>query len=162
VPDAHDKSKRHAPMMLTTDLSLKVDPISSRSRSPQAGSLADALPRWFKRSTATWVPARYLGPVGPGAAAVAVSPPEHRLVSEGTSRPSSASPPVGHRPDFSTAWNTAASFHGTKAWRCNGTVLAPRRLGGSGRPAVKVLKTLEQIRRTSTAHPAARKFRLPI
>jgi catalase-peroxidase len=49
VPDAHDPSKRHAPMMLTTDLSMKVDPTSSRRRSPRRGTSC---------CTATWDPWR--------------------------------------------------------------------------------------------------------
>ena len=68
VPDAHDPSKRHAPMMLTTDLALKVDPVygpitqallreprrSSPTRSPRPGTSC---------CTATWGPvSRYLGP----------------------------------------------------------------------------------------------------
>lgn len=60
VPDAHDPSKRHAPMMLTTDLSLRVDPIYApiaKRFHENPDQLADAFARaWFKLFTATWAP----------------------------------------------------------------------------------------------------------
>ena len=52
VPDAHDPSKRHAPMMLTTDLSLKLDPIYgpiAKRFHENPDQLADAFARaWYK------------------------------------------------------------------------------------------------------------------
>jgi catalase-peroxidase len=70
VPDAHDPAKRHAPMMLTSDLALRMDPayekISRRFLAdPQA--LADAFARaWFKLTHRDMGPrARYLGPLVP-------------------------------------------------------------------------------------------------
>ncbi len=67
VPDAHDKSKRHAPMMLTTDLSLKMDPIYApiaKRFHENPDQLADAFARaWFKLLHRDMGPrARYLGP----------------------------------------------------------------------------------------------------
>jgi catalase-peroxidase len=67
VPDAHDPSKRHAPMMLTTDLSLKVDPIYApiaKRFHENPDQLADAFARaWFKLLHRDMGPrARYLGP----------------------------------------------------------------------------------------------------
>jgi catalase-peroxidase len=70
VPDAHDASKRHAPMMLTTDLALRVDPIYEQIarhyyENPQefAAGFAKA---WFKLTHRDMGPlARYLGPLVP-------------------------------------------------------------------------------------------------
>src|SRR5229473_1152071 len=66
VPDAHDKSKRHAPMMLTTDLALKVDPIYApiaKRFYENPKELADAFARaWFKLLHRDMGPRpRYLG-----------------------------------------------------------------------------------------------------
>src|SRR5437899_7511444 len=88
VPDAHDPSKRHAPMMLTTDLSLRVDPIYApiaRRFHENPNQLADAFARaWFKllhrdlgpraRSLGPWVAAPQLwqDPVPDGAHELAV------------------------------------------------------------------------------------------
>ncbi len=70
VPDAHDKSKKHAPIMFTTDLALKMDPnyakISQRfHENPQ--EFADAFAKaWFKLTHRDMGPhARYLGPLVP-------------------------------------------------------------------------------------------------
>ena len=68
MPDAHDPSKRHAPVMLTTDLALRMDPIygshlaSASTRTPT--EFADAFARaWYKLTHRDMGPiARYLGP----------------------------------------------------------------------------------------------------
>ena len=70
VPDAHDPSKRHAPSMLTTDLSLRFDPAYeriSRRFMQHPDELADAFARaWFKLTHRDMGPrARYLGPEVP-------------------------------------------------------------------------------------------------
>ena len=70
VPDAHDPSKRHAPMMLTTDLALKVDPIYetiARRFHEHPDQLAEAFAKaWFKLTHRDMGPrARYLGPLVP-------------------------------------------------------------------------------------------------
>src|SRR5262245_61521051 len=70
VPDAHDKSKRHAPTMLTTDLSLRLDPAYekiSRRFLKNPKDFADAFARaWFKLTHRDMGPrARYLGPEVP-------------------------------------------------------------------------------------------------
>ncbi len=67
VPDAHDKSKRHAPMMLTTDLSLRMDPIYgpiAKRFHENPDQLADAFAKaWFKLLHRDMGPrSRYLGP----------------------------------------------------------------------------------------------------
>ncbi len=70
VPDAHDPSKSHAPTMLTTDLSLRMDPVYdqiSRRFLENPDELADAFARaWFKLTHRDMGPiARYLGPEVP-------------------------------------------------------------------------------------------------
>ncbi|MDE0701735.1 MAG: catalase/peroxidase HPI [Acidimicrobiaceae bacterium] len=70
VPDAHDPSKRHSPIMLTTDLSLRYDPIYepiSRRFLEYPGQFADAFARaWFKLTHRDMGPvSRYLGPEVP-------------------------------------------------------------------------------------------------
>ena len=70
VPDAHDPSKTHAPMMLTTDLSLRMDPIYepiSRRFYENPDELADAFARaWYKLTHRDMGPvSRYLGPEVP-------------------------------------------------------------------------------------------------
>jgi catalase-peroxidase len=70
VPDAHDSSKRHAPAMLTTDLSLRFDPVYekiSRHFYENPSAFADAFARaWFKLTHRDMGPrARYLGPEVP-------------------------------------------------------------------------------------------------
>ena len=70
VPDAHDSSKRHAPAMLTTDLSLRFDPVYekiSRRFYENPAAFADAFARaWFKLTHRDMGPrARYLGPEVP-------------------------------------------------------------------------------------------------
>jgi len=88
VPDAHDKTKRHAPIMFTTDLSLKFDPsyraISERFRAnPQ--EFADAFARaWFKLTHRDMGPrTRYLGPDVPAQELIwqdPVPPVDHALI----------------------------------------------------------------------------------
>src|SRR6185437_6351745 len=70
VPDAHDAAKRHAPVMLTTDLSLRMDPVYeklSRRFLKHPDELADAFARaWFKLTHRDMGPrARYLGKLVP-------------------------------------------------------------------------------------------------
>jgi catalase-peroxidase len=70
VPDAHDPSKRHAPMMFTTDLALRLDPIYapiSKRFHENPEELADAFARaWFKLTHRDMGPrSRYLGPLVP-------------------------------------------------------------------------------------------------
>src|SRR4029078_7370886 len=70
IPDAHDKSKKHVPMMLTTDLSWRMDPAYekiSRRFHEHPEQFADAFARaWFKLTHRDMGPrARYLGPLVP-------------------------------------------------------------------------------------------------
>jgi catalase-peroxidase len=160
VPDAHDPKKRHAPMMLTTDLSLKLDPIYApiaKRFHENPKELADAFARaWFKLLHRDMGPrARYLGPWVPAPQLWQDPIPavDHALVGEkdvaALKRKILAS--GVSLPDLvSTAWNAAASFRGTdKRGGANGgrIRLAPQRDWESNEPArlQKVLKALEKI-----------------
>jgi catalase-peroxidase len=160
VPDAHDPKKRHAPMMLTTDLSLKMDPIYApitKRFHENPDQLADAFARaWFKLLHRDMGPrARYLGPWVPEPQLWQDPLPEvdHELVGEqdiaalkrkilgsGLSIPELVS----------TAWNAASSFRGTdKRGGANGARirLAPQKDWEANEPPrlAKVLKALEHI-----------------
>ena len=160
VPDAHDPSTRHAPMMLTTDLSLKVDPIYApivKRFHDNPDQLADAFARaWFKLLHRDMGPrARYLGPWVPEPQLWQDPVPavDHELVGEqdvaalkrkildsGLSIPDLVS----------TAWNAAASFRGTdKRGGANGARirLAPQKDWEANEPArlSAVLTVLERI-----------------
>jgi catalase-peroxidase len=160
VPDAHDRSKRHAPAMLTTDLSLKVDPIYgpiAKRFHEHPDQLEDAFAKaWFKLLHRDMGPrSRYLGPWVPGPQLWQDPVPEvdHALIGE---------PDVAALkreildsglsiPDLvSTAWGAAASFRRTdKRGGANGgrIRLLPQRNWASNEPARlgKVLETLERI-----------------
>jgi catalase-peroxidase len=160
VPDAHDPSKRHAPMMLTTDLSLKVDPIYgpiAKRFHENPGELADAFARaWFKLLHRDMGPRpRYLGPWVPEPQLWQDPVPEvdHPLVGEqdvaALKRQILASG-LSIPELVSTAWSAAASFRGTdKRGGANGgrIRLAPQKDWESNEPIrlAKVLKTLEKI-----------------
>jgi catalase-peroxidase len=162
VPDAQDPSKRHAPTMLTTDLSLRMDPIygpiTKRFRE-NPGQLADAFARaWFKLLHRDMGPrSRYLGPWVPKPQLWQDPVPEvdHRLIGKqdvaALKRKILASG-LSISDLVSTAWNAAASFRGTdKRGGANGARirLAPQRDWEANEPArlAKVLKTLERIQR---------------
>ncbi|MFH0343433.1 MAG: catalase/peroxidase HPI [Chromatiales bacterium] len=91
VPDAHDPSKRHAPMMLTTDLALKVDPIYApiaKRFYENPDQLADAFARaWYKLLHRDMGPvARYLGPWVPSEQLLFQDPVpavDHPLIDDG-------------------------------------------------------------------------------
>ena len=160
VPDAHDPSKRHAPMMLTTDLALKVDPVYgpiSKRFHENPDQLADAFRRaWFKLLHRDMGPrSRYLGPWVPEPQLWQDPVPEvdHELIGEQDIAAlkrqildSSLSIPEL----VSTAWNAAASFRGTdKRGGANGARirLAPQKDWEANEPAqlARVLESLERI-----------------
>ena len=163
VPDAHDPSQRHAPMMATTDLSLKFDPayapIAKRFYE-HPDEFADAFARaWFKLTHRDMGPlARYLGPEVPAEALVWQDPvPEvdHDLIDDGdvaALKTSILSSGLSIPELVSTAWASAATFRGTdKRGGANGARirLAPQKDWDVNQPAQlgKVLRVLETIQR---------------
>ena len=162
VPDAHDPSKRHAPIMFTTDLSLKVDPeyrkIAKRfQENPEAFERAFAR-AWFKLTHRDMGPrARYLGPDVPEEPLIWQDPiPEsdHRLADEGdVQRLKAAVLASGLTvPELvRAAWASASTFRDTdKRGGANGARirLAPQKDWAANDPEelAKVLGTLERIR----------------
>jgi catalase-peroxidase len=160
VPDAHDPSKRHAPMMLTSDLALKLDPIYepiARRFHENPDQLADAFAKaWFKLLHRDMGPiSRYLGPWVPEPQLWQDPVPEvdHELIGDediaalrGKILASGLSIPQL----VSTAWASAASFRGTDMrGGANGARirLAPQRDWELNEPAelANVLQTLEGI-----------------
>jgi catalase-peroxidase len=162
VPDAHDPSKTHAPMMFTTDLALKVDPIYAPiaerfHEDPQAFAVAFAK-AWFKLTHRDMGPAsRYLGPEVPAEPEIWQDPlpsVDHALldardVAALKSRILASGLTVSQL--VSTAWASASTFRGTdKRGGANGARirLAPQKDWPVNQPAelAKVLTTLEQVR----------------
>ena len=160
VPDAHDPSKRHAPMMLTTDLSLRLDPIYepiARRFHENPDQLADAFAKaWYKLLHRDMGPVtRYLGPWVPEPQLWQDPIPavDHDLIGDGDvaalkgkilESGLSISQLVG------TAWASAATFRGTdKRGGANGARvrLAPQKDWDANDPTelAKVLQTLEGI-----------------
>jgi catalase-peroxidase len=160
VPDAHDEARRHAPTMLTTDLSLKVDPIYApiaKRFLDNPDQLADAFARaWFKLLHRDMGPrARYLGPWVPEPQLWQDPVPDvdHELIGEqdiAALERKILDSGLAIADLVSTAWNAAASFRGTdKRGGANGgrIRLAPQKDWEANEPArlAVVLKTLEQI-----------------
>ena len=161
VPDAHDPSKRHAPMMLTTDLALRVDPIYgpiAKRFHENPDQLADAFAKaWYKLLHRDMGPvSRYLGPWVPEPQLWQDPVPavDHELIGDaGHRRPQGARSSPRACPSRSwsrTAWASAASFRGTdKRGGANGARirLAPQKDWEVNEPAelAKVLQALEQI-----------------
>jgi len=161
VPDAHEPSKRHAPSMLTTDLSLRFDPgyeKISRRFHENPDQLADAFARaWFKLTHRDMGPrARYLGPEVP-AEEMAWQDPipavNHKLISKqdiASLKGKILASGLSVSQLVSTAWGSASTFRGSdKRGGANGARirLAPQRDWEVNQPTelAKVLKTLEGI-----------------
>jgi len=160
VPDAHDPSKRHAPVMLTTDLALRQDPIYgpiTKRFLDNPDQLADAFARaWYKLLHRDMGPvSRYLGPWVPEPQLWQdpVPPVDHELIGASdiaSLKDKVLSSGLSIQQLVSTAWAAAASFRGTdKRGGANGARirLAPQRDWEVNNPAdlATVLKTLEEI-----------------
>ncbi len=162
VPDAHDPSKRHTPVMLTTDLALRMDPIYepiSRRFYEHPDAFADAFARaWFKLTHRDMGPvSRYLGSEVPDEQLIWQDPVpavDHDLVDEqdiaALKRKILASG-LSVSQLVSTAWAAASTFRDSdKRGGANGARirLAPQKDWEVNNPAelATVLKTLEQIR----------------
>jgi catalase-peroxidase len=163
VPDAHDKSKRHAPIMFTTDLSLKVDPSYAKIskhflENPEAFS--DAFSRaWFKLTHRDMGPiTRYLGPMVPSEQLLWQDPipaVDHELIGEQEVAALKArilASGLSISQLVRTAWASAATFRGSdKRGGANGARirLAPQKDWEANQPAelASVLGTLEGIQK---------------
>jgi catalase-peroxidase len=163
VPDAHDPSKRHAPMMLTTDLALRMDPayakISKRfHENPQ--ELADAFAKaWYKLTHRDMGPiSRYLGPLVPKEPLLWQDPVpavDHALIGEqdiAALKAKILASGLSISQLASTAWASASTFRGSdKRGGANGARirLAPQKDWEVNQPAElgKVLRTLEAIQK---------------
>jgi catalase-peroxidase len=160
VPDAHDPSKRHAPMMLTTDLSLKLDPIYgpiAKRFHENPDQLADAFARaWYKLLHRDMGPvSRYLGPWVPEPQLWQDPVPavDHELIGEediAVLKGRILASGLSISQLVSTAWASAATFRRTdKRGGANGARirLAPQRDWEVNDPTelAKVLKALGQV-----------------
>jgi catalase-peroxidase len=161
VPHAHDKSKRVAPAMLTTDLSLRFDPAYekiSRRFMANPEQLADAFARaWFKLTHRDMGPrARYLGPEVPKEAFLWQDPIpalDHKLIDAkdvGALKGKVLASGLSVSQLVSTAWASASTFRGSdKRGGANGARirLAPQKDWEVNQPAqlAKVLKTLTGV-----------------
>ena len=161
VPDAHDPSKRHAPMMLTTDLALRLDPIYapiSKRFHENPEELADAFARaWFKLTHRDMGPrSRYLGPLVPEEQLLWQDPVpdvDHELIDEqeiAALKDEILGSGLSISDLVSAAWASAATFRGTdKRGGANGARirLAPQKDWEVNNPAelANVLEALEAI-----------------
>jgi catalase-peroxidase len=173
IPDAHDTSKKHAPTMLTTDLSLRFDPVYekiSRRFYEHPLEFAEAFARaWFKLTHRDMGPrARYLGPEVPAEELIWQDPipaVNHPLIDEKDiaalkSRVLNSGLSVSQL--VSTAWASASTFRGSdKRGGANGARvrLAPQKDWAVNNPAQlkKVLETLERIQKEFNSTQSAGK-----
>ena len=162
VPDAHDRSKRHAPMMLTTDLALRTDTsyaaITKRFRE-NPNQLAEAFGKaWYKLLHRDMGPvSRYLGPWVPEPQLWQDPVPsvDHELIDQkdvAALKSTLLASGLSISQLVTTAWASAATFRSTdKRGGANGSRirLAPQKDWEVNNPRelAKVLQTLEQIQR---------------
>ncbi len=162
VPDAHDPSKRHAPMMFTTDLALRLDPIYapiSKRFHENPDQFAKAFAKaWYKLTHRDMGPvSRLLGPL--------VAPPQlwqdpvpavdHELIGEqdiAQLKAKTLASGLSISQLVSTAWASASIFRGSdKRGGANGARirLAPQKDWEANEPAqlAKVLQTLEKVQK---------------
>jgi catalase-peroxidase len=173
VPDAHDPSKRHAPMMATTDLALRMDPIYEKisrrfHQNPQ--ELADAFARaWYKLTHRDMGPiSRYLGPLVPAEPLLWQDPVpavDHGLIGGQDITALKAkilASGLSISQLVTTAWASAATFRGSdKRGGANGARirLAPQKDWEVNQPAelAKVLAALEAIQKEFDGAPSGKK-----
>ena len=161
VPDAHDPARQHAPMMLTTDLSLREDPVYapiSQRFLENPADLEDAFAKaWFKLLHRDMGPrSRYLGPLVPAEPQLWQDPVpdvDHALIGEreiADLKAKALASGLSVSRLVSTAWAAAATFRGTdKRGGANGARLrlAPQKDWEVNDPAAlaQALRTLEGI-----------------
>jgi catalase-peroxidase len=167
VPDAHDASKKHAPMMLTTDLALRIDPAYekiSRRFYEHPDAFADAFARaWFKLTHRDMGPrARYLGSEVPQEELIWQDPiptVTHQLIDEkdiAALKQQILASGLSVAELVSTAWASASTYRGSdKRGGANGgrIRLAPQKYWEANNPAQlsKVLDQLESIQKSFNA-----------
>jgi len=167
VPDAHDKSKKHVPTMLTTDLSLRVDPAYakiSRRFYEHPGEFADAFARaWFKLTHRDMGPIhRYLGPLVPKEILIWQDPVpavNHPLIDDKDAASLKAKilgSGLSASQLVSTAWASASTFRGSdKRGGANGARirLSPQKDWDINQPKqlATVLAKLEAIQKDFNA-----------
>jgi catalase-peroxidase len=161
IPDAHDPNKKHAPMMTTADMSLRMDPIYepiSRRFHENPDQFADAFARaWFKLTHRDMGPrARYLGPEVPEEVLIWQDPVpavDHALIDAddiAALKGKILASGLTVSELVSTAWASASTFRGSdKRGGANGARirLSPQKYWEVNQPAQlgKVLSTLEGI-----------------
>jgi catalase-peroxidase len=161
VPDAHDPSKKHAPIMFTTDLALRIDPSYAKITKrflEQPQEFADAFAKaWFKLTHRDMGPiARYLGPLVPKEPQLWQDPVpavDHELIGEhdiAALKAKILASGLSISQLVTTAWASAATFRGgDKRGGGNGARirLAPQKDWEVNQPAelAKVLHKLEAI-----------------
>jgi catalase-peroxidase len=167
IPDAFDKSKKHVPTMLTTDLSLRLDPAYekiSRRFYEHPDQFADAFARaWFKLTHRDMGPiARYLGPQVPKEELIWQDPipaVNHELVSEqdiAALKAKILASGLSVSELVATAWASASTFRGSdKRGGANGARvrLAPQKNWEVNEPAqlTKVVSKLEAVQKEFNA-----------
>ncbi|MCT2407672.1 catalase/peroxidase HPI [Chryseobacterium antibioticum] len=163
IPDAFDSNKKHRPTMLTTDLSLRLDPVYekiSRHFYENPDAFADAFSRaWFKLTHRDMGPkARYLGPDVPQEELIWQDPipaVDHELVNDGdidVLKGKILNSGLSISELVSTAWASASTFRGSdKRGGANGARirLAPQKDWAVNNPSQlqKVLGELEKIQK---------------
>ena len=163
VPDAHDPEKRHAPMMFTTDIALKVDPVYAEIGKrflDQPNLFADAFAKaWFKLTHRDMGPIpRYLGPLVPEEPQIWQDPipaADHEFINDADAAALKAkilASGLSVSELVSTAWASASTFRGSdKRGGANGARirLAPQKDWEANQPAVlaKVLEKYEAIQK---------------
>jgi catalase-peroxidase len=163
IPDAHDKSKKHVPAMLTTDLALRFDPAYekiSRRFLEHPDQFADAFARaWFKLTHRDMGPrGRYLGALVPKEELIWQDPipaVDHPLIGQAdiaALKEKILASGLSVRELVSAAWASASTFRGSdKRGGANGARirLAPQKDWEVNRPAelAKVLAKLEEVRK---------------
>jgi catalase-peroxidase len=172
VPDAHDPKKKHAPMMFTTDLSLKVDPVYapiSKRFHENPDELAKAFAKaWYKLTHRDMGPvSRLLGPLVPEPQLWQDPVPkvDHELIGAQDIAQLKAkilASGLSISQLVTTAWASASTFRGTdKRGGANGARirLAPQKNWEVNQPAelAKVLPTLEKIQKDFNSSQSGRK-----
>jgi len=173
VPDAHDSSKSHAPIMFTTDLALRIDPAYekiSRHFLENPDALADAFSRaWFKLTHRDMGPvSRYLGPLVPADPLIWQDPVpavDYELIGDEEIAELKAkilASGLSVAQLVSTAWASASTFRGSdKRGGANGARirLQPQRDWEVNQPSdlARVLETLEAIQKDFNGNQSGEK-----